>query len=81
MKLGVDLVVDCGRRPIPIEIKSASTFKTEFANGVELFKRLYDSRSGFVVYNGSMDLPPYRSVVVVNPLANAKVWSDIIDAD
>ncbi len=60
----VDLLFQEGRRLVPIEIKSAMTFHSDFVRGIERFQQLTSAAArGYVIYAG--DLTP--------ALANADV--------
>ncbi len=50
----VDLIIKSGRQFLPIEIKSASTFNTEFLKGIKTFRKLLGEKCGpaFLLYNG-----------------------------
>ena len=53
----VDLLVDCGTRKIPVEIKSSSTFNDEFLKGIKVLRKAVENNgggleSGVVVYDG-----------------------------
>jgi len=50
----VDLVLRKERRLIPIEIKSAATFTSDFLNGIERFSETVGKKyyKGVVFYNG-----------------------------
>ena len=60
---GVDLLFRCNRELIPIEIKSAMTFNTEFAKGITRFQKTASTaQKGYIVYAGDLtpDLPHAR---------------------
>ncbi len=66
----VDLIIPDGRKLIPIEIKSAATFRPEFIRGIKNFKKTVgDDRcsSGQIWYNGST-MHEFKRVRVLNPL-------------
>lgn len=64
----VDLIIRCGRKLIPIEIKSAVTFTEDFIKGIERFRAVCGARvqPGFVVYNGE-DKITFKGITVLNP--------------
>ena len=56
----VDVLIDCGSTQIPVEIKSAATFSTEFLKGLAYWQKLRHDQphtkqalQGFVIYNGA----------------------------
>ena len=64
-----DLIVNRHGAATPVEIKSAATFSTSFADGVLFFRSAFPNcRPGVVVYNGDDALPPYKDVALANPL-------------
>ncbi|MBI1321482.1 MAG: DUF4143 domain-containing protein [Candidatus Hydrogenedens sp.] len=74
----VDLVIREGRRLIPIEIKSASTFTPDFIRGI---RRLQEASpdagpSGFVLYSGDRDFV-FKETRVLNPLSQQDLWSTL----
>ncbi|MDD4059069.1 MAG: DUF4143 domain-containing protein [Kiritimatiellae bacterium] len=73
----VDLIVNRHGAATPVEIKSAATFSTPFADGVLFFRSTFPNcRPGVVVYNGDDALPPYKDVALANPLSPG--WKDKI---
>ena len=51
----VDLIYKKGRQLIPIEIKSAMTFSSEFLKGINYFYKISNSDNrGYVVYSGKL---------------------------
>ena len=42
----VDLLVDCGARKIPVEIKSSSTFSAEFVRGIKVLRKAVEASGG-----------------------------------
>lgn len=64
----VDLLVKRGRNFIPVEIKSAATFKTAFVKGIQSFSETAEEAClpGYVLYNGEKDLS-FRDTQVINP--------------
>lgn len=68
----VDLVIPDGRQLIPVEIKSAATFRPEFVRGIKNFKKTVgDDRcgSGQVWYNGSTT-HEFKGTRILNPLVH-----------
>jgi predicted AAA+ superfamily ATPase len=52
----VDLLLREGRELVPVEVKSAETFTTEFLKGIARFRRVSGTEGpGFVVYAGTME--------------------------
>tara|TARA_Y100000588_G_C13895874_1_gene770674 strand:- start:346 stop:561 length:216 start_codon:yes stop_codon:yes gene_type:complete len=51
----VDLLLRQNRQLIPIEIKTAMTFNTEFAKGIAHFQKVTSSaQKGYIVYAGDL---------------------------
>jgi len=71
----VDLLIREGRRLVPVEIKSAATFSTDFLKGLERFRALgLDGVApGAVLYDGPTRLE-VRGVRVFNPLHVEDLW-------
>jgi len=67
----VDLILREGRKLIPIEIKSASTFTEDFVRGIEHFRKTVGNRSspGYVFYNGDKQLQ-FKGVRILNPFSH-----------
>ena len=67
----VDLILREGRKLVPIEIKSASTFTEDFARGIEHFRKTVGSRSspGYVFFNGDKQLQ-FKGVRILNPFSH-----------
>lgn len=67
----VDLLIKKGLKIIPIEIKSSSSFSSEFLKGIDYWKNLNkkDNEKGFVIYNGE-SLKEIKGVKLLN-------WKDI----
>jgi hypothetical protein len=71
----VDLLIREGGQLRPIEIKSASTFSTDFVKGLEHFHALDIKRvsAGTVLYNGERQFS-VRGIQVFNPLLVKDIW-------
>jgi len=67
----VDLVIRQGRRLVPVEIKSSSTFHTDFLKGITRFHEATGNSStpGAVLYNGP-DRHEVHSTEVFNPFTH-----------
>ncbi len=74
----VDLLIRENGQLIPVEIKSAATFSTDFVKGLERFKALGLERvaGGVVLYNGEQEFT-VRGVRVFNPLHVEDLWSTL----
>ncbi len=74
----VDLIIKSGRKLIPVEIKSASTFTPEFTKGIEKFKKIFpdETRAGFVLYNGGEELE-FKGTKIRNPLHMEDLWREL----
>lgn len=72
----VDLLVRHERKLIPIEIKSASTFSTDFLKGIRQFEEAVSGEEvneGFVLFNGERS-HQVQGVRVLNPLREVDGW-------
>jgi len=67
----VDLIIREGRKLVPIEIKSASTFTEDFVRGIEHFRKTVGSRfsPGYVFFNGDKQLQ-FKGVRILNPFSH-----------
>jgi hypothetical protein len=67
----VDLVLRRGGKLVPVEIKSAATFTSDFMKGVEQFRSRLGRRteSGFVLYDGDQHFS-VKGISVLNPIAH-----------
>jgi predicted AAA+ superfamily ATPase len=63
----VDLLIREGRKLVPVEIKSASTFTEDFVRGNEHFRKTVGNRSspGYVFYNGEKQFQ-FKGVRILN---------------
>ncbi len=67
----VDIVVDLGDRIVPVEVKSSTTFRLDFMNGLSAFRRqvpLGEIANGAVAFNGSAAARETNDVLLANPL-------------
>ncbi len=66
----VDLVVDNGSSLKPIEIKSSSTYSTEFIKNLKIFSEVYENRSksGIVIYDGDSILNSQYDFISISSL-------------
>lgn len=74
----VDLLIREKGTLMPVEIKSAGTFSTDFVNGLESFRRSGIQRvnAGAVLYNGEQRLN-IRGVRIFNPLLVEDLWDTL----
>ena len=74
----VDLVIRENGKLIPLEIKSAATFSTDFVKALERFRALGLDRvaPGAVLYNGE-DRFNIRGVRIFNPLSVEDLWDTL----
>ncbi len=64
----VDLIVEKDGVITPIEIKSASTFSSDFVKGLKFFKSQNEqAQDGFVLYNGEPTISRYQDIELKNP--------------
>ena len=77
----VDLILRHGRRLIPIEIKSASTFTAEFLKGIEGFRKTVGNRCGpgYVLYNGPDEFQ-IRTTRVLNLMSHGSYGDLVADS-
>jgi hypothetical protein len=74
----VDLLIRDKGEFIPVEIKSAATFSTDFLKSLERFKALGVGRvaPGAVLYNGDQQFR-IRGVRIFNPLSVENLWATL----
>ena len=74
----VDLLIKEQGMLIPVEIKSAATFSSDFLKGIEKFKALgrSDTAAGNVLYNGEQEFN-VRGIRIFNPLSAHDIWKDL----
>jgi hypothetical protein len=60
----VDVIVDKGGEPVPIEIKASSTYSKSFLSGVDTFLALAESKEAYLVYSGEQELRSLRGCVL-----------------
>ena len=72
----VDLLLRDGRRLIPVEIKSASTFSPDFLKGLERFRAfgIEGVAPGVVLYNGEQEFS-VKGVRIFNLLHAKDLWT------
>lgn len=67
----VDIVVDLGDRIVPVEVKSSTTFRTDFLHGLDAFRRLVplaEIAAGAIAFNGHPAAKETNGVMLANPL-------------
>ena len=76
----VDLIIRFKGRLFPVEIKSASTFSTDFLKGLLKFHAIVGERlgRGTVLYNGEQEFI-IQGIHIFNPLHKPDIWSSIIE--
>ncbi len=74
----IDLLIRENGELIPVEIKSAATFSTDFVKGLERFRALGAGRvaAGAVLYNGDQRFG-IRGVRIFNPLHVEDLWGTL----
>jgi len=74
----VDLLIREKGELVPVEIKSAGTFSTDFVKGLERFRALGAGRvaAGAVLYNGEQRFG-IRGVRIFNPLHVEDLWETL----
>jgi len=75
----VDLLIREKGELIPVEIKSAETFSTDFVKGLERFRALGLERvaAGAVLYNGKEKFQ-VRGIRVFDPLREQDLWESLV---
>jgi hypothetical protein len=67
----VDIVIDLGDRIVPVEVKSSTTFRTDFLRGLAAFRKtvpLPEIANGVVAFNGHAAADETGGVMLINPL-------------
>lgn len=67
----VDIVVDLGDRIVPVEVKSSTTFRTDFLHGLAAFRKtvpIPEIVNGAVAFNGHAAANEVGGVRLANPL-------------
>ena len=67
----LDIAIDSGARVVPIEVKSSTTYRTDFHRGLNAFSRIVSikgSALGAVVVNGASTAREVNGVIFANPL-------------
>ena len=67
----VDIVVDLGDRVVPIEVKSSTTYRSDFQRGLKAFSRIVPANGktqGAIVFNGAAAARETNGVILANPL-------------
>jgi len=74
----IDLLIREKGELVPVEIKSAATFSTDFVKGLERFRALGAGRvsAGAVLYNGEQQFG-IRGVRIFNPLQAQDLWDNL----
>lgn len=73
----MDLLIERDGRLIPVEIKSSSTFSTDFVSGIRHFRSVFGETAapGWLLFNG--DVPPavvHDGVRLANPAATCPFY-------
>ena len=78
----IDLLIREKGALIPVEIKSAATFSTEFIKRIEWFHALHIRRvmPGAVLYNGEQSFN-IRDIRVINPLHVEDTWQALVSPE
>ncbi|OQC06822.1 MAG: hypothetical protein BWX80_01372 [Candidatus Hydrogenedentes bacterium ADurb.Bin101] len=78
----IDLLIREKGALIPVEIKSAATFSTEFIKRIEWFHSLHIRRvmPGAVLYNGEQSFN-IRDIRVINPLHVEDTWQALVSPE
>lgn len=78
----IDLLIREKGALIPVEIKSAATFSTEFIKRIEWFHALHIRRvmTGAVLYNGEQSFN-IRDIRVINPLHVEDTWQALVSPE
>ncbi len=65
----IDVLIDEGKKIIPVEIKSSETISPAFFRGLDFWEKLTENKTGYIVYGGTEN----------NAILNKKIigWKDI----
>lgn len=62
----IDLLIDAGNKLIPVEIKSAQTFREEFLKSMTLWNSYSNNKGGILLYDGEMEFKRKDKIEVLN---------------
>ena len=62
----VDLILDNGKRLIPVEIKSSQTFRDEHLRGLRTWMGWSKSKNGLLVYDGKQEFITKQNINIIN---------------
>ncbi len=68
----IDIILDNGQSLMPIEVKSAQTFSTDFEKNLTAFNSARKENGGMIVYDGKMDFISSKQIEVFN-------WKDLME--
>ncbi len=60
----IDLLVDKGSKIIPVEIKSAQTYSTNFSKGLDYWRKHFHDVEGYIVYGATKTMTAGRDTVL-----------------
>lgn len=74
----VDIIIKYGHELVPIEIKSAETFHSNFIKNIKYYKKINEDRSekGYVIYNGVIE-QNIQDVNIINYRNTSRIWKEI----
>ena len=65
----LDVLIDYGKKIVPVEIKSSSTFNDSFINGIHYWNKLSGNKGGILFYNGKQEYQFENKIQVRNSLS------------
>jgi predicted AAA+ superfamily ATPase len=68
----IDIILDNWQSLMPIEVKSAQTFSTDFEKNLTAFNSARKENGGMIVYDGKMDFISSKQIEVFN-------WKDLME--
>ncbi len=62
----IDILIDCGNKLLPIEIKSAQTFNKDFLTNMNKFNSYANINNGWLIYDGKLEFETEQGILVKN---------------
>ena len=61
----IDLLIEYGTRPVPVEIKSGQTVTNDYFKGILFWNKISQTEGGYVLYNGDMVQKRSNGITIV----------------
>lgn len=61
----IDLLIESGTRPVPVEIKSGQTVTNDYFKGILFWNKISQTEGGYVLYNGDMVQKRSNGITIV----------------